>query len=350
MNPRKSGVAYTLTSLLLGLLVFTPALALGFDFPSARFDPLHQPQCLRINDGHLLSQYQQSSANTVMNVRHMGEPGSVELEEQVANPVRWDPSPFTGLQIPWHRRASEQRGFRDDARKGSSVFQLSCEATGFLINTFQFEHASGEIECPDAFPDCRGGPNVTRSRRFQPSKPIFTRPDSLFTLQTLMALPYVHWGQNPAVGQVALYAYFEEPESEIIFAWLIQLYDSRSWGDFNGDTLAAYDGVTAFASAPLSPVLANGETNPFVTISPYSARMHNRYGYQGERFYRAHLAAGQFSSILEALQIDASHDPQDWRLLEVGVLTEIGWNGDPGSNIVLGGSIRGLGAYEAYTD
>jgi hypothetical protein len=338
------------------------------DYANARFRVLHEAPCLSVwqNMSAQFDDYEPFTGKgypddrTYFVVRHMGEPGSVELREQIGAAVSWDPGVFTGLHIPQALRAHTQRGFRDDPANGSSVYQLACRSAGFLINTFSFAHGSGDIECPPDAPDCIGGPQVAIQREFgDQGTEVFRTESSELTMQALVRLPFVHWDDNRAVAQQYFGAYLRDRTTGTLLAWLAGFYDSRPYGLGNGEAFIADDGITTFVSAPLSDTLASGQRNPFLSKSPYSWPMATQYQWGNEeRFFRAHLKPEQLREITRRAnaaraargQAPVSTDPADWLLHTIVISAEIAWAGDPGRQISLGGSWRNVGVYEAYED
>lgn len=351
-------------TLVMLLMTLVPRLALPVeDYANAKFTALSTAACIyphrnMIKQFDLFDGISYPDNQRFFTIRHIGEPGTNELNYEIANPVTWDVGRLTGLPISQNLRRYFQRGFRNDARVGTPAFQLRCKSTGYLINTYQFDHQSGSVECPVGFPECKGGPQAAIYEEFGENGPdIFSTPGSELTLQVYARIPFVHWSDNPAVAQQYMFAYLYDQTTGSQLAWLASIYDSRPFGQGNGNKYISDDGISSFVSAPLSTLLANGEPNPYVTKSPYSASMANRYSWgSSERFFRAHLKRGQLERILLDVnesrlnrgQMLVSELPDDWSLYAVGVSTEISWNGDPLSEISIGGSWRYFEAYEAF--
>jgi len=338
------------------------------DYANAQFRVLHDAPCLSVrqNMSAQFDDYEPFTGNgypddrTFFVVRHIGEPGSAQLREQIGSAVSWNPGVLTGLHIPQALRPHTQRGYRDDPANGSSVFQLACRSVGFLINSFSFAHGSGDIECPPDTPDCIGGPQVAIQREFgNEGTEVFRTGSSELMMQALVRLPFVHWDDNPAVAQQYFAAYLRDRTTGTLLAWVAQFYDSRPYGQGNGEAFIADDGITTFASTPLSDTLASGQRNPFLTKSPYSWPIANQYQWGNEeRFFRAHLKPEQLSEIARNAnayraargQAPVSTAPADWLLHTIVISAEIGWAGDPGRQISLGGSWRSFGVFEAYEE
>ena len=354
------------TTALALLLILVPELSFPVeDYANAKYKVLSAASCIyptknMIKQFDRFDGFSYPDNERFFTIRHIGEPGSIELANEIENVVTWDVGQYTGFSIPYSMRRFFQRGYQNDADVGTPAFQLHCKTAGFLINTFQFEHYSGTIECPVGYPDCQGGPHAVLYEEFGENGPlIFRTPSSELTLQVYAKLPWVHWEEKPAVAQQYMLAYLIDQTTGSRIAWLASFYDSRPFGRGNGNKLTADDGVTSFVSAPISTTLANGEPNPYVTKSPYSAAMANGTSWgASERFYRAHLKRGQFVDILLDVnlnrlnlgQVLVSENPDDWRLNAIGIAVEIGWPDGPSSEISVGGSWRYFEAYEAYEE
>lgn len=356
--------------LLITSLAFYLCLVPGFAFPvenyaNAKFTALSAAPCIYPTRS-MIKQFDRFDGvsypldERFLIVRHIGEPGTIELADEIANPVTWNVGQFTGLQLPIGVRRHFQRGYQNDHINGTPAFQLKCKSAGFLLNTFQFDHQSGKTECPDGYPECQGGPHAMLYEEFGEYGPIiFRTPSSELTLQVYARLPWVHWTENPAAAQQYIFAYLIDQTTGSTMAWLASLYDSRPFGQGNGNVHVSDDGITSFVSAPLSTTLANGQPNPYVTKSPYSASMANGRAWgTSERFFRAHLKREQLENILldvnlsrmERDQAPVSEYPEDWRLYSIGIAAEIGWPNGPSSEISIGGSWRHFEAFEAYEE
>lgn len=327
------------------------------DYNTAQFTTLHSAECVQ-ETGRIIPQFTPKPHDEVyMHVRHMGIPGSQELENQVANSVTWDSSDLTGFfpgtpTTYW----AFQKGYKNDPVLGTNVFQLECRSAGFLINTFQFSH-NGGIECPDGSPDCSGGPNIAYSRSFSNPIQVWDSPDDELTLQGYFKLPYIHHNNDgtEGVGQLSMFYAMQDGTSDVWVFGLLGIFDSRPTDnctttqvgcEFMGD-----DGVaTAFFSSPLLPLQLDGTPLEFATKSPFSEDAQNQWGWSEERFYRGHVKYEQMQEIASRLtHLGASQNPEDWRLLAVGVLAETS-NGAAQDldNIVMGGSFRYFEAYRAH--
>ena len=365
---KKYTVRTSLLRLLLVLVVLlpytVPQLAFSIEnYANAKFSAISPAQCIYPHT-HMTKQFDLLKNSVYprntrfFTIRHIGEPGTVELQNAIRNPVTWDVGMYSGMSMDYGLRPDYQRGHRNDGLAGTSAFQLLCKSAGFLINTFQFNHQSGKVECPKGFPECQGGPHAIIYEELGEDGPfVFNNPGSELTLQVYAKLPFVHWMGNPAVAQQYMFATFVDQTTGSLLAWVVQFYDSRPFGDGNGHSFVSDDGIMTFVSTPIAATLATGQANPYVTQSPFSAGMHNRYGWgHSERFYRVHLKREQMVRMLQGAnfsrmgrdQIMVSEFPEDWSLYAIGIAAEISWNGDPSSDISIGGSWRHFEAFEAF--
>src|SRR5687768_1233686 len=78
--------------------IIAPAVS---DYSKAQFR-LISPQDSVTDISRIIKQYTPVPTNgtTYMNVRHMGDPYTAELENEVANAITWDASAFTGFRPP----------------------------------------------------------------------------------------------------------------------------------------------------------------------------------------------------------------------------------------------------------
>jgi len=298
----------------------------------------------------LTSQYTPIPDNeTWVRVRHMGDVGTPQLEQQVANPVNSDRSDKTGLAIPvlpGLTLGRFQRGFEDDPGRGTNVYQVFGTSFGWQLNSFQFSSLL-PIECPEAFPACSGGPNIAYSRRFSPPLNPWPTPSSELTLQTHMKLPHVHYrpGPVPAAAQISFLYYLEHQPTGFLLAGIINLFDTRPFETVGFERVAS-DGITAFVSSDLRARQPDGTANRYVTRSPFSARSSNRFRWEGERFFRAHVSLDNLNNILA--DTGAPGTPEEYRLIEASVFIEAfpRKTGD----VSFAGSFRNFALYRFYDE
>jgi len=330
------------------------------DYANAQFTPLHTSE--PIGARRLLPEYalQKPPAwlpppnRTYVYVRGMGDPGTEELENEVANIVDWDASIFTGFRPKgryWYR---SQRGYANVGPPvGTSVFQVKGHHAGFLINTWQFSHTV-PTTTPWGEPD--GGPHVAYERRFKPELEIFRDDSSELTLQVYFKLPWLLFGPGRTSAQAILFYYLIDVSSGFRFAGVIEFFDSRPWGNFNGYEALRTDSHDYYVSSPLASRTADNKTLRYATMSPYSEPIQNGVEWDSDKFFRAHVSRDNLANIIEDLQstegvTGISEDPNDWRLLRAGVLVEIGFPNPEtmaDENISVGGSLHHFEIYEAH--
>ena len=335
--------------ILLFLLVVCTARAFAVqDYDQATYEPLYIAEPIFAN--RLTSQYTLVPPNeTWIHVRHMGDSGTEALSQQIANRVDSDRSAKTGLELPnlpYVGRWMFQRGFIDDPEYGLNVYQVFGRAFGWHINTFQFSHAL-PIECPPAFPDCRGGPNIAYGRRFYPGLDAWKTRSSEFTLQVYLKLPWVHYEfpAEPGVAQVSLvYIAQHEPTGQVI-GGIINLFDTRPRQEV-GWECAGFDGILGFVSSDLRDTQPDGSTCRYVTRSPDSSTSQNRWRWEGERFFRAHVSWENFENVLYDTQSPGI--PSEYRVIESAVLIEV----FPrlSADVSIAGSLRNFELYRVHDD
>lgn len=305
------------------LLLLSGHLAAVEDYSNPQIEPLYLAES--IGTHRLAEQYAPIPFNSTWAiVRHMGDVGTPQLEQQIANRVLSDRSNKTGLTVPLHPflgRGQYQRGYEDDPARGTNVYQVFGRAFGWHVNTYQFGYEQ-PIECPPAFPDCSGGPNIVYTRRFDPPLDPWRTPSSDFTMQVYMKLPWVHYdsssGSTPA-AQISFVYYLEHSQTGHLIASVVNLFDTRPF-DQVGRERVSDDGVTPFVSSDLQDLQPDGTPYRYVIRSPYSARSVNRWRWSGERFFRAHVGVDQLQAIIEDTNSPGHYS--DYRVIEALVLIE----------------------------
>ena len=291
---------------------------------------------------------------TYLYVRGMGDPGTEELEGEVANTVTWDASFYTGFRPRGRYWYLSQRGYANVGPPiGTNVFQVQGHDAGFLINTYQFNHTQ-PTTTPWGAQD--GGPHIAYERRFSPAKEIFKDPSSELTLQVYFKLPWLLFGQDSATAQAILFYYLVDTTSGFRFAGVIQFFDTRPWGHFNGREALRADSHDFYVSSPLNSRTSDDKALRYATMSPFSSAIQNGVRWSSDKFFRAHLSRDNLLNIIEDLETRAgatgiSKHPEDWSLLRAGVLVEIGFpRGDAmaDTNISVGGSLHHFEIYEAH--
>ena len=274
-----------------------------------------------------------------MRVQHIGDPGTVELSQQVRNGVSWNVGEVTGFAA----LAQDQRGFRDDGLPiGSSAFQLACDGAGFFINTWEFSHRSvlvGE------------GPNAGLGADLVPGFPF---GDGI-VLSVDATLPYMRTQTTPVTegtAQLGFVYYMHDRRSGHVFAQTIALYDNRPFGlDGVGGEFVGSDGFTAFASSPLRATAASGEGVRFVS-PPTRAEMQTVDTWTEPLHFQAVITAANLRAVLAAVAATdpvISRDPTDYVVTSYGIGIEVIPGTGDAHNVAIGAGVRNftLSSYRA---
>jgi hypothetical protein len=316
-----------------------PVLAIAGDYlPLSRVIALSPADC--VGPANIIAEAADAPANTThMRVQHIGDPGTAELAGEIANPVTWNVGELTGFDargIP-----GAQVGHRDEGLPaGASAFQLHCDHAGFLINTWQFRHAS---------PLFGEGPSVSIGRNLVPALPAFRNGASLL-IEADIRLPWVLNARPPVVdgtAQVSFFYYARDTRSGKAIAQLAEIFDNRAPGvGGSGVETVDSDGIVNFASSPLAPFDSTGRAVQFVTVTGNSAQMQFNQPWSESRHFRVSVTYENFAAVLERLraarQPELSPDPADYRIEFFGVLAEVFPGTGDADNVSLGGSVAGL--------
>jgi hypothetical protein len=309
----------------------------GDDNPASRYRVLSGPDCAGPQN-IIAEEAAEPAANaTFIRVQHMGDPGTVELLGEVANEVTWDVGQLTGL----HVMPFAQRGYRDAPPPiAASAFQLACGDAGFLINSFQFDHAQ---------PIEGAGQSASIARSLAPWPAAFEDASSRFFIQAWVAVPTVYSpdrAPDAGVTAVSFVYYAVDSKSGIAIAHVIGLHDNRPPGvGGSGTEILANDGVTPFAGSPLATITGDGAPVKFVEVPPQSQTVRYENGWAEPAFFRADITYPRFKALLEALKPQApamSTDPLDYRIGLFGVLAEVFVGTTQRRDVMLGGNVHGL--------
>jgi hypothetical protein len=124
------------------------------------------------------------------------------------------------------------------------------------------------------------------------------------------------------------------------FVHVVALFDNRSPGvnGTAGEAVSA-DAYTAFVASPLLPSVFGGAPTQYVTVSPFSDRMHFNSQWSGQSFFRVHVPYEKFKAMLRRLKSESlpgiSTRPEDYRVTLFGLLGEI-FPGTGGHEVALG--------------
>jgi hypothetical protein len=263
-------------------------------------------------------------------VRHHGDPETPEWFGQVANPVTWDVSVYSGFR-PAAPLANWQRGYHDAGPPiGSSAVQLRCTQFGFMLNTYAFSHTQ---------PVIGGGPNIAYERRFDPTPPAWPDPDSRLRIEVEFRLPWLYdvdanFALSRGVAQVSFFYYLQHLHTGRIFAHVIGLFENRPLGMGNGIEFVGNDTFFDYVSSPLLPTQANGQPVRFVRPGTDSALMQTEEPFADLRRFAAEVDHDAMLSIIAALDLRGLGGqparPEEFGLRNVGVLIEafVGTNND----------------------
>ena len=329
-----------------GLALLLPLTAWSVeDYDNPQIEPLYLAES--IYPSRLAQQYEPIPPNeTWARVRHMGDVGTSQLEQQIANRVDSDRSNKTGLSVPalpFLGRGFFQRGFEDDPARGTNVYQVAGTSFGWHINTYQFSHAL-PIECPPGFEVCGGGPNIAYSRSFDPLLDPWRTPSSEFTMQVYVKLPQVHYDpESPPAAQVSFLYYLVHPPTGYLIAGLINLFDTRPFEQVGFERVGS-DGITAFVSSDLRDAQPDGTPYRYMTRSPFSAQGANRWRWEEEKFFRAHISVEQLQAIID--DAGAPGLPSEYRVLEASILIEAFPRLT--NDVSLGGSLKDFELYRFH--
>ena len=329
----------------IGLLAIASAAA-AQDY--TQFRVVSAPDCVEAS--HMIAELEPAPINsTYMRVQHIGDPGTMELAGEIANPVTWNVGQLTGFFPPSANYAQAQRGFRDvGAPDPASAFQLWCNGAGFLINTRQFRHAA---------PVTLAGPNVSVARDLSPPAEIFRNATSALTIDGYVRVPFVEYGTPPTIegtAQVSFFYYAQDVTSGTTFAHVIALFDNRLPGvNGAGSENVGADAYTAFVTSPLRPTTAvAGTPTRYASVSPVSDTMHFQSSWSGTSYFRVHVPYEKFRAMLTTLKAIAlpeiSTRPQDYRVTLFGLLGEVFPGTGTDHEIALGASVVDLKLSEAF--
>ncbi len=304
------------------------------DNPLARYVGLSPPDCA--GPENIIAELAEAPANqTYLRVQHIGDPGTEELEREIANLVTWDVGEVSGFHAP----PDAQRGYRDIGLPvGSSAFQLFCGTSGFLINTWAFSHSA---------PLFGEGPSASIARNLDPPPAPFRDIGSSLVIEARVSVPWVYIEPPPSQGvaQVSFFYYARDVTSGTLIAHVIELFDSRA-PDSGRREGFGNDGVVTFASSPLLAVDTSGTPVEFVRPGLGSASLRFVQPWSESTFFRAELSYASFQTMLTRMKSlglpELSTDPADYHILLFGVLGEVFVGTGDDNNVSLGASASDL--------
>jgi hypothetical protein len=326
------------------LLTLSAGAAFAADYQNPQIRAISPPQCVGVNA--IRSEFEPILQDDQfhLTVRHLGDPGTPQLYGEVSNAVSWDVGQYTGFSAPYPM-TYWQRGYYDyGPPTGSSAFQAYCYDVGSMINTWWFPHTA-HIE--------GGGPHSVYEVRYSyPTTPWRTATSEL-TLQANIKLPWVAtW--NGGVGQLSFIAYLRDRWSGRQLAYVMQIFDSRPFGQDNGFQFVSNDSQVPFVSVPFMGNIT------YATVSPFSNTMRNISPWSTGDFFRMHISAANLQAAVNAINqqypgtLSATPMPGcaftacNYDLVLAGVLHEVGVGTNPSVNVSMGVNIHGFAVYEFY--
>jgi hypothetical protein len=344
MRPARLGKGCAVAAM---AMLIASAAAGDDDYGGAFVRVLSAPDC--VDAANFVAGVDPAPVNaTYMRVQHIGDVGTAELAEQVANLVTWDVGQFTGLSLPRATHAQTQRGYRDAGPPNpASAFQLACNAAGFYIDSRRFSYTK---------PVLLGGPNVSIARELVPPAAVFRNATSALTIEASIRVPFVYSDAPPVIdgtAQVSFMYYARDVTTGALFAHIVQLYDNRVAGiDGAGTEAVSADAFTAFVTSPLSAQATDGARTEFAAVAPGSSTVQFVEPWAQPRFFRVHISYARFQAMLARLIRDAlpgiSPRPEDYRITLFGVLGEIFPGTEPAHEVALGASVTNLTLAETY--
>jgi hypothetical protein len=306
--------------------------AAAADHAFARSRTISPPDCASVD--RLVVEFDSAPTDvTYMRVQHIGDPGSAELAGEVAHPVTWDASAFTGFGAP----PAAQRGFAD--AYAHSVFQVACGDAGFFMNSATFSHVQ---------PLVGEGPNVSIARDFGVPQRVFANGQSTL-LEADVKLPWAQaMGDSVVEGtaQVGFFVYLRDTTTNRVITQVVGLFDNRPAGvGGSGTEFLGHDGVNAFVSSPLATVDGSGQPVRFVASLASSAQMQYVSGWSAPRHFAALVSPAHFAAALAALRAQGlaiSGRPADYVVQSFGINGEIIPGVTREHEVALGASVSGL--------
>jgi hypothetical protein len=322
-----------------GLLAGAAVLAIGSAAAlHAAPRTLVAPECITDIE-RVQAQYPERQPNRYyLFVRELGDYQSEEWYNQVATPVTWDVSVYSGFRPP-DPISAWQRGLYDLGPPiGSSAVQLHCTDVGFILNTYSFQHT---VE-PRG-----GGPHYAYEHVLGGMPRVWQFDDSALHFSLDLRIPWVYTADaDPArglgVGQVTLFYYAIDETDGRLLAHIIGLFDTRPLGVGNGREFIGNDTYVDFASSPLADADADGQPLHYLSRDAGSASYRNEhaFGHDAPLHFAATIGRAQMQKMLADL--GSSSTPDRLRLLSVGVLVEAAIGYDNDYNVSWAGSFSRL--------
>jgi hypothetical protein len=326
----------------LAFLLLAPLCAAAADLYNGTPTAIVEPECIEDAAASLFAGGEPPADRFAVVVRHMGDdavdvPTSIDFGTLGAIPL-------TNLHVPAPRESWQRARTAEDANY-TSAFQVHCADAGLFINAWRF--------APEALID--EGPHAAYGFAFSdPPRAFDGNPDTNLVIQTELEVPWVYKPQGAGIAQT----YFQ-----------IRFYDTTT-GRFLQMTMLLHD--TAGTDFPPYADYARNDslfvatpatTTSVVTRSPYSAAPSARV-WTGLRFFRSQITPTNFRAavalansfcagrpdvpdcvILPGTPAPLSETPEDYRIAEFALITEL-FNADTDRNgLSVGLHLRALGLY-----
>ena len=217
-------------------------------------------------------------------VRHMGDPGTRELAQEIAHNITWNASGLTGVAPSGWEQGAGQRGCYD--REGANAFQSAGAEFASWINTSSWTHTVGVRG---------GGPQAQVYANLNgTTRPWKTRGAKLW-IEAWVKLPVVSGhlaapNVPGAVGQLGIEYYARDSISGKNFAGGGAIWDSRPFGDGCGSEFVASDTFTPFASSPIMP------GTKYASAAPGSAYYRNVKPWSNYEYFAMTVNAAQLEA------------------------------------------------------
>lgn len=324
------------------LLLLAPLCAGAADLYNGTPTAIVEPACIEDAASSLFAGGAPPEDRFMLVVRHMGDDAllvSTSVDFGALGAI-----PLTNLHVPAPRE-SWQRARTAEDPNFTSAFQVHCADAGLFINAWRF--------APEELID--EGPHAAYGFVFSDPPPAFDgNPGTDLVIQAELEVPWVY---KPEGSGVAL-TYFQ-----------IRFYDTTT-GRFLQMTMLLHDtdGVDFVPYADYARndslfVAAPATTTAVVTRSPYSAAPSGR-PWTGLRFFRSQITPANFRAaialansfcarrpdvpdcaILPGSAAPLSETPEDYRIAEFALITEL-FNADTDRNgLSVGLHVRALGLY-----
>jgi hypothetical protein len=324
------------------VLLLAPLCALAADPYNGTPTAIVEPACIEDAASSFLAGGAPPEDRFMLVVRHMGD-DALDVPTNLDFGAL-DGIPLTNLHVP-APRASWQRAKSVDDANFTSAFQLHCADAGLFINAWRF--------APEALID--EGPHAAYAYVFSDPPPAFDgNPDTDLVIQSELEVPWVYKPQGTGIALTYFQIRFYDTTTDRFLQMTMLLHDTDGVDFVPYADYARNDSL--FVATP-------AVTTPVVTRSPYSAAP-GAEPWTGLRFFRSQITpanvraaiglANAFCAgrpdvpdcaVLPGTATPLSQSPEDYRIAEFAVITEL-FNADTDRNgLSIGLHVRALGLY-----